>query len=408
MIGTLVGALTLGSALPSLFSALLPLDWRLTVVAASLCALTAAALINFAALGPRHGAVVRFSPADALRLLLRRSIRLANLGYLGHMWELYAMWAWIGPFIAWARQQTGAPAQARATALLAFLVIASGAFGAVLGGLAADRLGRTTVTIAAMIISGLCAATIGPATTFGMAAVIVIALIWGVTVIADSAQFSAAIAELSDPKLIGTMLTLQTCLGFLPTFVAIQLVPVAVSALGWRYAFMLLAIGPALAGGFELMLACDLAVASSLAVFGEPELKFGAGIVAMLLPWLVGPKVAKGIIFTGADKVSAEEARRLGFVNEVVAPEQVAARAMELARVLARMDPMVLRRTKAAVNRSYEIMGMKAALRAALDTDLIIEGEGAQLKRDFPKVVRDEGLGRALARRDQQFTDGGD
>jgi len=163
--------------------------------------------------------------------------------------------------------------------------------------------------------------------------------------------------------------------------------------------------GPALAGGFELMLACDLAVASSQAVFGEPELKFGAGIVSMLLPWFVGPKTAKGIIFTGEDKVPAEEARRLGFVNEVVAPEKVAGRAMELARVLARMDPMVLRRTKAAVNRSYEIMGMKAALRAALDADLIIEGEGSQLKRDFLKVVRDEGLGRALAWREQKFAD---
>ena len=163
--------------------------------------------------------------------------------------------------------------------------------------------------------------------------------------------------------------------------------------------------GPALAGGFELMLACDLAVSSSEAVFGEPELKFGAGIVSMLLPWFVGPKTAKGIILTGEDKIPAAEAHRLGFVNEVVAPERVMARSMEVARILARMDPMVLRRTKAAVNRSYEIMGMKAALRAALDADLIIEGEGSQLKRDFLKVVRDEGLGRALAWRERKFSD---
>lgn len=166
--------------------------------------------------------------------------------------------------------------------------------------------------------------------------------------------------------------------------------------------------GPALAGGFELMLACDLAVSSSEAVFGEPELKFGAGIVSMLLPWFVGPKTAKGIIFTGEDKIPAAEAHRLGFVNEVVAPDRVAARAMEIARVLARMDPMVLRRTKAAVNRSYEIMGMKAALRAALDADLIIEGEGSQLKREFLKVVRDEGLGRALAWRERKFSENPD
>lgn len=246
MIGTLVAALTLGSALPSLFSALLPLDWRLTVVASSACALAAALLINFASLGPRHGAAARFSPSHALRLLRRRSIRLANLGYLGHMWELYAMWAWIGPFIAWARLQTGAQGQSMATALLTFLIIASGAVGSVVGGLAADRLGRTIVTISAMILSGLCAATIGLSTPGGMAVVTAIALVWGVTVVADSAQFSAAIAELSDPDLVGTMLTIQTCLGFLLTIVAIQLMPVAVAALGWRYAFVALAIGPAL------------------------------------------------------------------------------------------------------------------------------------------------------------------
>ena len=246
MIGTLVGALTLGSALPSLFSALFPFDWRVTVVASSASAVAGAILINLSALGPRHGIAARFSPSDALRLLRRRSLRLANLGYLGHMWELYAMWAWIGPFIAWARVQTGGSGPPRITALLAFLIIASGAIGSVIGGVVSDRLGRTTLTIAVMIASGLCATIIGPSAAAGMAVVTAIALVWGVTVIADSAQFSAAIAELSSPQLIGTMLTIQTSLGFLLTFVAIQLMPVVVSALGWRYAFIVLAIGPTL------------------------------------------------------------------------------------------------------------------------------------------------------------------
>lgn len=163
--------------------------------------------------------------------------------------------------------------------------------------------------------------------------------------------------------------------------------------------------GPALAGGFELMLACDLAVAAEEAVFGEPELKFGAGIVSMLLPWFVGPKVAKGIIFTGEDRIAAREARRLGFVNEVVAQGEVLSRSLALARMLARMDPMVLRRTKTAVNRSYEIMGMKSALRAALDIDIMIEGEGSQLKRDFLRHVREDGLRKALDWRESKFSD---
>lgn len=166
--------------------------------------------------------------------------------------------------------------------------------------------------------------------------------------------------------------------------------------------------GPALAGGFELMLACDLAVASSEAVFGEPELKFGAGIVSMLLPWFASPKVAKGIIFMGEDKIPAAEAQRLGFINEVVQPDRVGPRSLEVARTLARMDPMVLQRTKMAINRSYEIMGMKAALRSALDIDIMIEGEGSQLKRDFLALVREQGLGKALAWREAKFAQPGD
>lgn len=161
--------------------------------------------------------------------------------------------------------------------------------------------------------------------------------------------------------------------------------------------------GPALAGGFELMLACDLAVASSEAVFGEPELKFGAGIVSMLLPWFASPKVAKSIIFMGEDKIPATEAQRLGFINEVVQADQVVPRAIEVARVLACMDPMVLQRTKMAINRSYEIMGLKTALRSALDMDIMIEGEGSQLKRDFLARVREDGLGKALAWREAKF-----
>ncbi len=161
--------------------------------------------------------------------------------------------------------------------------------------------------------------------------------------------------------------------------------------------------GAALAGGFELMLACDLAVAAADAVFGEPELKFGAGIVAMMLPWFVGPKIAKGMIFAGEDRLGAAEALRLGLVNRAVPAGEVMGAAMELARKLARMDPMVLQRTKLAINRSYEIMGMQEALRAALEIDILIEGEGSEVKREFLEVVRKAGLGKALAWREARI-----
>ncbi len=161
--------------------------------------------------------------------------------------------------------------------------------------------------------------------------------------------------------------------------------------------------GPALAGGFELMLGCDLAIAADTAVFGEPELKFGAGIVAMLLPWFVGPKIAREMIYMGEDSLSAQRALELGLVNKITPAADVMDTAMQYARRLAQMDPMVLGRTKQALNRSYELMGMQRALRAALDIDIMIEGEGSQLKRDFLQVVSRDGLGKALAWREARY-----
>ena len=173
----------------------------------------------------------------------------------------------------------------------------------------------------------------------------------------------------------------------------------------WRFPKPTIAAvnGPALAGGFELMLGCDLAVAADNATFGEPELKFGAGIVAMLLPWFVGPKVAKEIIFTGEDQLSAQRALELGLVNRLVPQPNVLNTAIVMGRDLARMDSMVLQRTKMALNRTYTIMGMDSALRAALDIDIQIEGEGSWLKREFLKVCRNEGLGSALKWRAERF-----
>jgi enoyl-CoA hydratase len=164
--------------------------------------------------------------------------------------------------------------------------------------------------------------------------------------------------------------------------------------------------GACLAGGCELALACDITLASEDAVFGEPELRFGAGIVVMLLPWLVGPKRAKQILLSGDDRIEARRAEAIGLVNEVVAAGEELPRALALGRQLAVIDVMALRETKRAINRTYEIMGMGAALEAALDIDLAIEGEGTADKRQFLDIARREGLRAAIAWRDQRFAKG--
>jgi enoyl-CoA hydratase/carnithine racemase len=161
--------------------------------------------------------------------------------------------------------------------------------------------------------------------------------------------------------------------------------------------------GPCLAGACELALACDMTIASEDAFFGEPELKFGAGIVAMILPWLVGPKIAKEIILLGEDRIPAARARELGIVNRVVPAEQLDEAVLAIANHLAAVDPNLVKETKRAFNRAYEARNMLDALEQALAIDLAIEGAGSPDKIAFMDIARRDGLKAALAWRDARF-----
>ena len=244
-IGILVGALTIGSAMPNLLRAVAPVEkWRTIILAAAACALVSAILFGRVVRdGPFQAASAPFNPRALSTVVRNRWVALATAGYLGHMWELYAMWSSIGAFWAYViAPHAMAPALAP---VFAFATIASGAIGCVVAGLAADRVGRPIVTIVAMAISATCALTIGFLATAPLVVVTVVAIVWGISVVADSAQFSAAITELAPSQYVGTAITLQTCLGFLLTIVTIRLVPVWVRLWGWELAYVPLAVGPA-------------------------------------------------------------------------------------------------------------------------------------------------------------------
>lgn len=161
--------------------------------------------------------------------------------------------------------------------------------------------------------------------------------------------------------------------------------------------------GYCLAGAFELALACDVTVAGQGTRFGEPEVRFGSGIVALLLPWMVGPKLAKEMLLTGDDKLTAERMREIGVVNKVVVDEAVLNEALSLARTMAAAAPESVRLTKRAINRTYEMMGMRQALLAALETDIVIEAAENPERKEFNRIRQAEGLAAAIAWRDARF-----
>ena len=246
-LGVLIGALTLGKAFPHLLTAMFGVEWRQPMLLVSALAIIGGTLVLLIVRdGPYVAATAPFDPHAIRKVLSSRGARLALFGYLGHMWELYAMWTWVAVFAAASFAAAGMGNPAAAGSVAAFLAIGSGAVGCVLAGYIADRVGKARVAMWAMIASAAAAAA--TIVVFGRSPVLLYALImfWGFAVVADSAQFSALVSEHAPRDHVGTALTLQTCVGFLLTMVTIEALPRVAQATSWQWASLLLVPGPLL------------------------------------------------------------------------------------------------------------------------------------------------------------------
>lgn len=241
LVGLLVGALTLGAAIPHFVSFAGTLDGGLVIHVTSAMAALAALAISGVQTGPHYRRATEFRPSVAFHIWTDQRLRLVTIGYLGHMWELYAMWAWLAAALAAAQGF----ADGWSTGVTA-LAIGAGTLGCIAGGVMGDRLGRAETTAVAMVLSGASALLVAILFPMGLFVLAPIVIFWGFWVVADSAQFSAATADFADPGEVGTLLTMQTCQGFLLTFLTVALMPIFVDAFGWRLSLAALAIGPAI------------------------------------------------------------------------------------------------------------------------------------------------------------------
>jgi len=246
-LGLLIGALTLGKSFPHLLTAVFGDNWHQPMLLVSaLAAIGGVLVLAVVRDGPYVAATAPFDPHAIRKIVASRGARLATFGYLGHMWELYAMWTWIAVFAAASFSASGMTDASAAGSVAAFLAIGSGALGCGTAGYLADRLGKARIAMWAMLASAACAAltvVVFGGSPFWLYALV---MVWGFAVVADSAQFSALVSEHAPNEHVGTALTLQTCVGFLLTMVTIELMPRVAEMSSWRYASLLLVPGPLL------------------------------------------------------------------------------------------------------------------------------------------------------------------
>jgi MFS family permease len=255
-LAAVIGAITAGSSLPHLVRGLTSgVDWRIVIGASSAASLLAAIVFLFGTReGPNAFGAAVFNPRQIPQVLGDRSLLLVNFGYFGHMWELYAMWAWLLAYLT-AAFNAGGSGLTGSASLLTFLAVASGTLGCFLGGFLSDRFGRTATTAGLMIVSGSCALLIGFVFDGPFWLLVLVVIVWGISIVGDSAQFSAAVTELADRRYVGTALSLQMGIGFALTILMIWLMPrLAVLLGGWQWTFAILAIGPAFGAASMLVL----------------------------------------------------------------------------------------------------------------------------------------------------------
>jgi len=245
-LGILAAGIVVGNGVPHLVNGLGGLNWQVVIYATSALTLLGGLIAEFAIKqGPYPFPTAIFDPRQVGHVFANRGVRLAALGYVGHMWELFALYAWFSAFFADALRASGAEAGSTA-AYATFAMFVAGGLGCWLGGVLADRWNKPSMTALMMILSASCSILIG--LLFGSSPwlILLVGLVWGFTVVADSAQFSTMVTEFADQAYVGTALTLQLAAGFTVTVATIWLIPLLQQALGWRWAFVILAPGPIL------------------------------------------------------------------------------------------------------------------------------------------------------------------